>query len=109
MRRAAKTDDNHLDIKHRFKKYGASVADTAGAGEGFPDLVIGFKGANFLVEVKDGSKAMSEQKLTKPQVRFHREWSGQVIIINSVEQVDLIMQEWVKLPRGMLPFVQLTV
>ena len=67
MRRAARTDANHATIRDALRSVGCSVADTSAVGQGFPDLVIGFRGATMLIEVKDGSKAPSRRKLTPEQ------------------------------------------
>lgn len=92
MRRAARVDDNHNDIKDALLSVpGVTVADTAGAGNGFPDLVVGFRGANYLIEVKDGSKIPSKQKLTPLQVGFHAIWQGQVAVVkNEAEALAVI-------------------
>lgn len=92
MRRAARVDDNHNDIKDALLSVpGVTVADTAGAGNGFPDMVVGFRGANYLIEVKDGSKIPSKQKLTPLQVGFHAIWQGQVAVVtNEAEALAVI-------------------
>ena len=85
MRRAARVDENQSDIVKALRKAGYSVAITSGLGEGFPDLLVGARGKNYLLEIKDGSKPPSAQKLTADQVKWHRIWSGHVAVIDSVE------------------------
>lgn len=77
MRRAAKTDANQADIVAGLRTIGASVQILAAVGKGCPDLAIGYRGVNYLVEIKDGSKAPSETKLTPDQLRWHGDWRGQ--------------------------------
>lgn len=90
-RRAAKVDDNQPLIVRAFRAGGASVAPTHAAGQGFPDLVVGYLGQNRLVEVKDGSKPASKRKLTSDQVEFHVAWRGSVDIVENTDQVfDLL-------------------
>jgi hypothetical protein len=84
-RYAARVDDNHAEIRETFRVLGYSVYDTATAGRGFPDLIIGKDGVNYLAEVKDGDKPPSQQKLTKAQKEFHGSWQGQVTIIRSIQ------------------------
>lgn len=84
--RRARPDDNQDTIVKDLRAIGASVAVTSAAGDGFPDLVIGYQGKNYLLEVKDGNKPPSKQKLTPDQVRFHRDWRGSVFIANSPDQ-----------------------
>ena len=83
-RRSARTDDNQTDIVDALRAIGCSVRITSNVGDGFPDLIIGDRGINYLMEVKDGNKAKSRQNLTDDQKDFHDEWRGQVVVVNSV-------------------------
>lgn len=87
MRRAARTDANHSQIVELFERLGYSVADTSGVGSGFPDVVVGRAGLNYLVEIKDGDKSPSDRRLTPKQVAFHGAWSGQVCVVESEDDV----------------------
>jgi hypothetical protein len=64
----------------------ASVFDASGAGAGFPDLVVGVWGRNFLFEVKDPNKPPSGRKLTPAQVKFHENWQGQAVVVRSAAE-----------------------
>lgn len=86
MRRAAKVDANQAKIVDALRKAGASVHPMHSVGDGFPDLCVGYRGLNFLMEVKDGSKPPSARKLTKDQQEFHALWGGQVAVVLSVEE-----------------------
>lgn len=86
MRRAARTDANHAEIVRVLTKIGVSVADTSRVGSGFPDLVVGFRGKNLLLEVKDGRKSPSRRKLTAGQQEFAAAWRGQVRTVESVAE-----------------------
>ena len=91
MRKYARKDSNHKEIIQAFRDLGASVFDTASLGSGFPDIVIGMKGSNVLVEIKDGSLPPSKRKLTPDEIKFHELWRGKVVIINNVEEaIELI-------------------
>jgi Holliday junction resolvase len=83
--RAAKIDANQRDIVDYLRARGVSVAITSGIGDGFPDLVCGFRGKNILLELKDGDKVLSQQKLTAKQIVFHSLWRGQIAVVNSPE------------------------
>ena len=87
MRKFARKDGNHKEIIQAFRDLGASVFDTASLGSGFPDIVIGMKGSNVLVEIKDGSLPPSKRKLTPDEIKFHELWRGKVVIINNVDEV----------------------
>ena len=58
-RKRARTDSNQTEIAQTFRDMGATVAFTHTIGGGFPDLVIGFRGVNLLIEIKDGAKPPS--------------------------------------------------
>jgi len=76
MRRAARTDDNQTEIVKGLRKHGVKVQSTAAIGAGFPDLLCGYEAVLALLEVKDGKKAPSAQKLTPDQTKWHAEWEG---------------------------------
>lgn len=88
MRRQAKIDSNQNEIVSYARKLGFSVAITSSLGGGFPDIVLGKNGINFLGEIKDGKKPPSARKLTEPEQKFHNEWRGQICIIESIEDID---------------------
>ncbi|WEI20103.1 hypothetical protein PY247_10500 [Acinetobacter proteolyticus] len=54
--------------------------------KGCPDLLVGFRGVNWLLEIKDGQKVKSARKLTPDQVEWHESWRGRVYIVESVDQ-----------------------
>jgi hypothetical protein len=83
--KAARIDDNQKQIVTYLRSKGVSVAVTSGMGKGFPDLVCGYKGKNILLEIKDGNKVLSAQKLTPEQRIWHDEWIGQIDIVNTCE------------------------
>ena len=84
--RARRTDDNQKEIVKALIKIGCSVAITSGSGDGFPDLVVGYRGKNYLIEVKDGNKPPSQRKLTPVQVEFHKKWTGQICVVKSIDE-----------------------
>jgi hypothetical protein len=45
-------DGPHAAIRDGLRAVGASVRDTADLGDDFPDLVVGFRKATYLLEVK---------------------------------------------------------
>lgn len=84
MRRKARIDSNQPQIIETFRAMGASVAPTHTLGAGFPDLVVGWRGINLLVEIKDGDKPPSKRQLTEDEQRWHEDWRGNVVIVESV-------------------------
>lgn len=72
MRRAARTDANHSEIRDALRDVpGCVVGDTHSLGDGFPDLVIGWRGRWIPVEIKDGSKPQSARALTEAEAKWH--------------------------------------
>lgn len=92
MRRIARVDDNQGEIVATLRELGATVRPTHTIGKGFPDLVVGWRGRNYLVEVKDGSKRPSAQELTDDERRFHQTWKGSVEIFRSREDAIQFLQ-----------------
>lgn len=82
---AARVDDNQPEIMEALRKVGASVQPLSTVGFGVPDILVGYQGRNFLLEIKDGRKVPSAQKLTPMQIRWHEEWRGNSAVVNSVE------------------------
>ena len=73
------------------RQLGASVAITSSLGNGFPDAVIGFKGVNHLVEIKDGDKPPSQRKLTDDEQKWHDGWKGKVCVVENIDDIiDLL-------------------
>ena len=93
MRRAAKVDANQTEIVNALRQVGASVQSLAATGKGVPDLLVGFRGVNWLLEIKDGRKVKSARKLTEDQVVWHQIWRGRVYVVESVEQAVKILGE----------------
>lgn len=103
MRRAAKVDANQARVVAALRAVGASVESLAATGKGVPDLLIGYKGVNYLAEVKDGDKVKSAQKLTPHQVVWHESWLGSVCTVRSpTEAVEFLMAAEQKRHKGVI-------
>lgn len=81
MRRAAKVDRNQAEIVTALRAAGASVQSLAAVGRGCPDLLVGFRGKNLLMEIKDGSLPPSGRTLTDDQVTWHIDWRGHAQVV----------------------------
>lgn len=86
MRRAARVDANQTEIVAALRRLGASVAITSMVGSGFPDIVVGFRGQNYIIEIKDGNKPPSKRRLTKDEQRWHNLWRGTVYVVSSIDE-----------------------
>ena len=94
MRRAAKIDTNQPAIVAAFRKIGATVQVLSAVGKGCPDTIVGYRGKNIFLEIKDGELAPSKQKLTADQVNWHAKWGGQVCVANSIKDaVEKVIRE----------------
>lgn len=91
MRRAAKVDGNHGTIVDALRKVGASVTSLASVGGGCPDIVIGYRGRTFLVEIKDPTQPAGKRALTPDQKDWHVAWRGQVAICETIDDAMAVI------------------
>jgi len=75
------TDANQSAIVADLRKAGATVHSLHEVGDGCPDVVVGFRGVNFLIEIKT-----EKGKLNDTQAYWHQWWSGQVDIARTSEE-----------------------
>ena len=68
-------DENHAAIRAELERAGAVVVP-----DGPVDLIVGYHGKNYLLEVKT-----EKGKLRPKQEQFIRRWKGQVHVVRSVE------------------------
>ena len=74
--RAKKTDANQASIVAVLRAVGATVVDLSAVGKGCPDLLVGFRGATFLLEVK-----ARKGRTTPDQDIFYAWWRGAPVAI----------------------------
>jgi len=87
-----KTDANHKTILTFLHHIPAlSVFSAHSIGKGFPDIVVGYKGLNYLFEIKDGNKTKSQKQLTTAQKEFHKQWFGQINVVENVNEILFIL------------------
>lgn len=72
-----KRDANESAIIAALQEVGASVVQNP-TGKGAPDLIVGYFGETFLLEVK-----MPGKKLNAMQIKWHEAWTGQVAIVHT--------------------------
>lgn len=82
-----RTDRNQKEITKQLRMLGFSVALTHTIGKGFPDMIVGKKGVNLLVEIKDPLKPISQRSLTPDEEYFHDGWRGSIIIAQTVDDI----------------------
>lgn len=93
VRRRARVDQNHAEIVSALRQAGYSVQSLAAVGRGAPDLLVGAKGTNLLMEVK-----APKGKRNVLQERWADTWDGTVHVVRSIE--DALMVIWVETRVG---------
>lgn len=73
---ARAVDDNQAQVVLALRRAGAYVQTLHRVGFGCPDLLVGYRRATYLLEVKDGAKSPSRQALTSMEEAWHRQWLG---------------------------------
>lgn len=79
MRKRA--DQNQSEIVDALRGMGVSVLVLSQVGKSCPDLLIGHRGKNYLIEVKSEGG-----ELSKGQAEFLDTWKGRCFIVRSVEE-----------------------
>jgi hypothetical protein len=85
--RAARADKNQPEIVDALRKVGATVQHLHKVGEGCPDILVGFRGRNFLFEIKHGKGQLNED-----QKKWHIGWRGDVYVVRKSEDAMLVLQ-----------------
>lgn len=86
LRRAARTDSNHAQIRDRLRKLGVFTWNTSQLGNGFPDLLCCIRNHVVLLEVKDPKQPPSKRALTPKEQEFFAAYPGPIFVVTSVEQ-----------------------
>lgn len=75
-------DGNEADIVKGLRGVGASVLDLGNVGGGCPDILVGFRNRDFLMEIKD-----VKGKVSPVQTVWHSRWRGRpVAIVRSLDE-----------------------
>lgn len=85
--RAKRVDDNQKQIVKQLRQLGMSVRHLHMVGDGLPDIIIGYRKQNFLIEIKDHKKIKSQKKLTKDEQDFFDTWKGQVDKCETLDEI----------------------
>ena len=76
-----RVDANQAEIVDDLRKVGASVGLLHEVGHGCPDILVGFRGANYLIEIKT-----EQGKLNHAQIHWQFAWQGQVGVAHTSEE-----------------------
>ena len=91
MMRNARVDANQPETVKAFRDLGWSVLIISQL-KNCCDLVVSKEGYTMLIEVKDGNKPPSAQKLTEGESKFFSTWKGDWKIVTSIDDVIKINQ-----------------
>ena len=80
LRRNARADPNQKEIVKALRDIGASVVHLHMVGRGCPDILVGFRGRNTLMEIKT-----EKGKMNKRQREFFDEWRGECWVVRTVD------------------------
>ena len=93
-----RTDANQGKIEGCLRDIpGVSVVSINQVGGGVPDILVGYRGRNYLFEIKDPDQPLNKRKLKNPQKTFHMEWRGQIAVVETFGEIFAIIkenQEW---------------
>lgn len=83
MKRGSRPDENHAEVRDGLRAIigNQCVKDIKDVGMGIGDLLVGFRGRNYLLETKRDKSA----KLTPAEEAFHSTWEGQIDVVYSLE------------------------
>jgi len=96
VRHAKRVDANHASIRDALRLAGWVVHDLSGAGGGIPDLIVAIApGLPHFLEIKDGDKPLSAQKLTKAQEQWHSMCWQTTSKVRSLDEAVAAL-EWAK-------------
>jgi hypothetical protein len=82
-----RTDNIQTETVLKARQLGATVKVLSNVGGGFPDLLMGFKGINWIFELKS-----KKGILTPKQVRFLEAWNGSAYVARSADEVIDILR-----------------
>ena len=94
---AKRVDENQSEIVEKIRKNypDATVHCTHMVGDGFGDTVVGYHGFNFILEIKNPKQRPSKRKLKGKEKDFHRDWKGQVDVIEFFEDfVEILIKKF---------------
>jgi len=83
-----RVDENQREIINLFKQIGAGVVVLSDIGNGVTDLLIGYQGKNYLIEIKN---PVRKWKYTNKQKIWHEYWPGQKATITTKEEALKIL------------------
>lgn len=87
-RRKARIDENQPSIVKHLRTLGMSVCLLHTVGQGVPDICVGYRGVNVLLEIKNPLKPKSDRQLSADEAEWHIHWRGQIAVVETKEQAE---------------------
>ena len=79
--KAPRVDVNHREIVQALAYVGATVQSLASIGKGCPDILVGYRGKNWILEIKTPTGCVNDY-----QAKWARDWRGQSAVVRSVAE-----------------------
>ena len=96
MRRAARTDSNHQEIVKALRDIGCTVLNTHQLKNAF-DILVGYRGQLFIMEIKDGNKTPSQRKLTDGEIQckgnFEKVGVPYYVVCSIDDAIDIVSNQ----------------
>lgn len=89
---AKRADANQPEVTEALRKIGAVVTPIHTVGKGVSDLLVSYDQTWFVLEVKDGRKPKSAQKLTKDEVTWQGKQRAPVYTVASAEEAIFVVK-----------------
>jgi hypothetical protein len=90
-----RTDHNQAEIVKALRDVGATVQDLHLVGHGCPDILVGYRGKNYVMEIK-----MPTGTLNEAETRWIGDWQGKTHVIRSVDEALLAIGATVYITGG---------
>ena len=92
FRRAARVDANQAEIVKEFRRFGWYVLIISQL-KNCCDIIVSKNYRTVAIEIKDGNKPKSAQKLSEGELKFKDEWKGEYRLVNCIEDVLRVNNE----------------
>lgn len=83
---AASVDVNQTAIVRGLRAAGCTVWITSALGKGAGDIVAGFRGRNYIMEIKRPELRGKKRELTPLEQEWISEWRGQVDVVHDLDE-----------------------
>lgn len=88
---AKRTDSNQAEIVRMLRDFGASVTDLHEVGHGCPDIIVGYGGVTYPMEIKSAGG-----QLTEDEYNWQQNWRGNYHIIHNIEEALQVLCDGAK-------------